>query len=45
MTYELFMCSIDVLPNKKIYEIELSSMKEGEKKLIFATKDSPFVPG
>lgn len=40
------MCSIDVLPNKKIYEIELSSMKEGEKKkLIFATKDSSLIPG
>lgn len=39
------MCSIDVLPNKKIYEKELSSMKGGEKKLIFATKSSLLFPG
>lgn len=39
------MCSIDVLCNKKIYEIELSRMKEGGKKLVLARRDSSLIPG
>lgn len=37
------MCSIDVLPSKTMYEIELSNIKEGEM-LIFATEDSLLIP-